>query len=577
MTSACGVETPDESTASADSPLTGCMALPNLTGGPTQLCGQWASTWRYFATSGNPQTYQPSLHESIGLRLFGYPLENPNFRDSDSRMAFERVDMNLSPTAPCPYGACLSLKGSEELSALGRAPQGIAPQDIANVDCYDTRVIARPIACLDRYERDGWLALGLVTKKVASNAADKDGFRLQYYGYVLTAPAPCPWWDQNDVAPRTCVYTERAKLGYFPSNTDDYKWQGEALGLKAKKDRDAKKSNFVTVQGNHLFLNGQRFRHLAANVNGLAFETLQQATVDLNGLAQHNVREVRILIANDSLGTSAILDRLQHVIDIAKPLGIRIAVVLTGNYGGRLDLWTPAGDPEVNAPYKKGRSFPSGDAVYLINDPNVTSTDGNPPPQLFSDAWLTQGYKVNFLPFAKAVVSRFRDEPTIMSWEVAGEMKSPTFNIQNVISFYRAVAREIKLIDPNHVVTPGLISTRQVGMSNLNDQDVLFGDGLFDFISVHSYEEDNESKGEDDAALAQRLWMPYVISEFGFTAPSYHQKVHNYLQKVFNQGAESAGFWGIEYGMPHGLGDSTYTEGRMPDIESLWAEWASWQ
>jgi hypothetical protein len=324
---------------------------------------------------------------------------------------------------------------------------------------------------------------------------------------------------------------------------------------------------FVTVSGRQFMLDGAPFHHTSANVQGLIFETIAQARTDLAGLAADGVREARILIANTNLDTASILSRLQAVVDAARPLGIRLTVVLTGNYGGHFAIWTPPGDPEVNQPYKTGGVYQAGDDAFLL------PPDGSGL-RLFSDAWLAGGYRTNYLPFVDAVVTRFRNEPTIMAWDLAGEVKSPTFTIANVISFHRDVARHVKALDPNHLITPGIISTRQVGMSNVADQDALLGDGAIDYISAHSYED-----GEDDAAVAQRLGKPYVIAEFGFSMPggdkaAYRARVDAYFQKVYlSEGAQAAGFWGIEYGTPHGLGDTTYTSGRLDVISSLWHAW----
>jgi hypothetical protein len=338
---------------------------------------------------------------------------------------------------------------------------------------------------------------------------------------------------------------------------------------------NASRNNFVTAEGTAFALNGASFRHQATNFQGLAFETAAQATTDLQGAAAAGVREARILIANSALTTAEIIARLQSTIDLARPLGVRLSVVLTGNYGYHYQLWTP-----VDSPSNRGGQFPTGDDKYLVFNADVRDTH-----LALGDAWMTGGYREFYLPFVDAVVSHFKDEPTIMAWEVAGEVASVTGNVPNVISFHRDMARHIKAIDPKHLVTAGIISTHQASMTNLADQDMLLGDWAIDYISPHSYDD-----AEDDSAAARRLSKPYAIAEFGFALPNanqttYTNRVGDYFTKVYvNQDAVSAAFFGAQYGGDHGDGNNEYIPtyplsdtrpiDRMPWVDAIWRSWA---
>lgn len=323
---------------------------------------------------------------------------------------------------------------------------------------------------------------------------------------------------------------------------------------------------FVRRSGRDFMLYGAKFKHTTANMQALIFETPAQQRTDLDGLAADGVREVRVLISNSLLSKEQIGDRLSRTIELARARAIKITVVLTGNYGGadsHYVLWTPPGDPDYGPFKDHGFKYIAGDQVYLEH-----------PSELFGDTWLNGGYTVNYKPFAEYIVSRFRDEPTIMAWEVTGEIFSyPSFNIPLLTNFYLTMARDIKRLDPNHLVTPGIISTQQVGMTNTDVQYAFFNDNSIDYISAHSYDDDNR----DDSAIAARVTKPYVIAEFGFELydpTSWYNRVNTYLTMTYkNESAQSVGFWAVEYGTPKGDGDRKYSDGRNPMTSRLYREW----
>ena len=219
---ACAIAS-DDDVDTIETSLGGCISFGNPTGGPGQICGSFADTFRYFATGGNPGAYSDGAHFNTGLALFGYPVTGQEARSGDTWMTFERVEMNAG--GGCPYGACVSLSGTIDVKATG-----FAFQEGITQDCWEPGFKARPLHCLDDFRRPN---LSLVTTRIGGN-----DIRLEYYGLPISAPMNCDWWDQKIDHSRECVYTQRAKLGYFPGNPDQYQWQGEQLGLKAKRRRD---------------------------------------------------------------------------------------------------------------------------------------------------------------------------------------------------------------------------------------------------------------------------------------------------------------------------------------------------
>jgi hypothetical protein len=140
-------------------------------------------------------------------------------------LTFQRVEMNQN--GGCPFGACVSLSGT-----LDMRESGLFVEEGLTTDCWDERNMARPLECLAQYDYD----LDQITRKMGSQ-------RLEYYGYVLSTPRQCEWWNEGFAGYRTCVYTQRTKLGHFPENDPEYRWQGELLGRKAEAKR--KKKGYV--------------------------------------------------------------------------------------------------------------------------------------------------------------------------------------------------------------------------------------------------------------------------------------------------------------------------------------------
>ena len=87
---------------------------------------------------------------------------------------------------------------------------------------------------------------------------------------------------------------------------------------------------------------------------------------------------------------------------------------------------------------------------------------------LLNGAFYRSGYRERYLPFVRAVVDAFRNDPRIFAWEVGNELKyEPAFQDPGraaFIDFMHTVAREIKRSDPNHLVTTGMISTSHASL-----------------------------------------------------------------------------------------------------------------
>ena len=178
----------------------------NPTTGPNMLYGSFAQTWRYF---GSDQCRQP-YDFNRALAKLGWPLTTPRDNGSDLIQMFERVKMNAG--GGCEYGACLSFAGIEDATKTFNAP---ITEGLTN-NCNHPGLMRRSVDCLPPELRQVYEANG----------------GLAFYGFPISTVQNCGWWDVGPVGGRECVYTERAKLGRFPENQGNFRWQGEALGLK---------------------------------------------------------------------------------------------------------------------------------------------------------------------------------------------------------------------------------------------------------------------------------------------------------------------------------------------------------
>lgn len=130
----------------------------------------------------------------------------------------------------------------------------------------------------------------------------------------------------------------------------------------------------------------------------------------------------------------------------------------------------------------------------------------------------------------------FKNEPHIFAWEIGKELKylpePPLFS-----RFCRDVSDKIRTWDSNHLITSGVISSRNAGFFSEPDKIAFYNPPNIDFMTTHNYNGENL---EDDTALIRLVHKPLIIEEAGFDAPAgedWSPKVRDDLQKWFGQGA----------------------------------------
>jgi hypothetical protein len=168
----------------------------------------------------------------------------------------------------------------------------------------------------------------------------------------------------------------------------------------------------------------------------------------------------------------------------------------------------------------------------------------------------------------------YRDDPTIMAWEIANELQYWLFSKSEVRAWIEEIASYIKSLDGNHPVTIGISANVPEDFNDFEDYlNNAFKAKSVDFFSFHFY----PPAGIKNTALLKKninriklitkeflaLGKPVVMGEFGFsnsselslrsrsnkeTANFYNEVFKDSMDSAFRAGCSGAMFWG--WGVP---------------------------
>lgn len=168
----------------------------------------------------------------------------------------------------------------------------------------------------------------------------------------------------------------------------------------------------------------------------------------------------------------------------------------------------------------------------------------------------------------------YRDDPTILAWEIANELEYWLFAESEVHKWVDEIARYIKTLDKNHPVT---ISISTNNLESINNEALLkiFGSSVLDFFSFHFYPLsapvdyskntlfENTQRIDSIAKRFLSLGKPLIMAEFGFsnsvdlnekmkaepeTVDFYILSFKEYMDAAFYAGSSGVMFWG--WGVP---------------------------
>ena len=277
--------------------------------------------------------------------------------------------------------------------------------------------------------------------------------------------------------------------------------RGSQIGSRSAR-RD-----FVRVQGSEFVADGRPLRFVGVNIRGLVHygdgrtlphTTLEHVREQLVAAREMGARVVRLFLPSVHADSAETIARLHRVLAVVRAHAPEMYLL-----------------PALCNLYQDVELRVRGDdGFYARLDPNF---GGN----LLNADFFGGGYRTNYLPFVHAVVQAFRDEPLIFAWEIGNELKlNPVSdhlesdpNIATFLDFMLTMAREIRQLDPNHLITTGMISTHHAWLHTPALRHKLYGGPEFDFITVHCY---NDERHNDDSDLAHTLDKPFIIEEAGY-------------------------------------------------------------
>ncbi len=164
------------------------------------------------------------------------------------------------------------------------------------------------------------------------------------------------------------------------------------------------------------------------------------------------------------------------------------------------------------------------------------------------DTWYSSGYKspyggyaLSYRDYVGRIVARYKNEPTIMAWMLMNEAESKSTSGASdptaLYNFTVDMSGYIKSLDPNHLVTLGVLADQGQPGTEGDNFTKLHAISTIDFAEVHDYGFDTEalpgsSSGTlnascTDSSLACNmarallvLGKPFVIGEAGIKAGS---------------------------------------------------------
>lgn len=330
-------------------------------------------------------------------------------------------------------------------------------------------------------------------------------------------------------------------------------------------------ASLVSTNGGHFWVDGHSFRHVGVNEVDYIYEG-DDDWIDTWYLRQGGVKQIRIILANNAKSTQEMINLLDSALGVAWNRGIRVTVAFTNFYYSR--HWGQGAGG--------GYTAVRGDEGYYTD----TCCGGI---HLLNRAWITGGYNVNYKPFVRDVVTRFRGDGRVFAWEIGNEIGAPNGDVEGAIAFYRDMAQTIKGIDPYHMVTPGIICTRWLPLTTMDQKVRLYQ--YMDYVTEHHYEPYGNTGDLDDNQLAAYLGKPLVVEELGVSQvdPPYssdHNLIMPRVRDFFDwsytepiKAADAVMVWGVDFGNDHGSGDAHFgpwEQGLSNDYLQLWRETADW-
>ncbi len=303
---------------------------------------------------------------------------------------------------------------------------------------------------------------------------------------------------------------------------------------------------WLTIEGNVFLKDKKPFKFIGANAVNLVFYDDWDLDVR-QALMQAKENNISVLRLYLNWGWSKDAD-FDKIIDYAGRNNIQLILVLTDCCCSS-DYSNPEKYFQVHAPF-----------CDITNEQNLKA----------------------FKQFIKRTILRknsvnhrvYRDDPTILAWEIANELEYWRFTESQVRKWIEEVSKYVKLLDRHHPVTVG-VSSDNLDQISLGSLSSMFSLPTLDFVSFHFYppfsktdfSENIPRENAQRIALIVRkllsLGKPVVMAEFGFSnSVEFNDKIRQdsnqadlytlhfkiYMDQAFEAGSCGVMFWG--WGIP---------------------------
>jgi len=167
------------------------------------------------------------------------------------------------------------------------------------------------------------------------------------------------------------------------------------------------------------------------------------------------------------------------------------------------------------------------------------------------DFYRDERVKNTFKAYVKHLLTRvntltnvpYKNEGTILAWELMNEPKS--HDLPSLYDWVDEMARYIKELDPNHLVTTGSEGAISGDVYELHKSEAI------DFISFHLYpdgwgfdEDRAKSYIYDHVKIAQHMMKPLFLGEFGLRDKQKRRRVYQEWYQIFrDEKIDGVAFW----------------------------------
>lgn len=263
-------------------------------------------------------------------------------------------------------------------------------------------------------------------------------------------------------------------------------------------------SPFVSAQGMALYLNGQPFRFVGVNRYNLLTIDPPDAPYRGCGDSWSDAELVQWFSEVQQMGVTAVrfwafqlftasgtdFSRMDRLIGLADRYGVKLIPVLENQW-----IECTVGGYKGNTWYQSGYLSPYG------------------------------GYPISYKDYVGKVVSRYKDSPAILMWQLMNEAESTDHDA--LYRFTADISTLIKSIDRNHLVSLGTIGTGQPGAQGSEEYRHLHSIPSIDILEYHDYDptqvfpSDGWNRLKERLEDAAALGKPLFVGESGISLTDY--------------------------------------------------------